>query len=236
MTAQASMFGWNLKRDDWHFAVNQCYEFYDGQEWPRSVGARENTQRKSLNSTPPMSFVMVDKKTDKLVGHGRLCPLLGESQSCWIESVIINNDLRGKGLGRWLMAQLENEARKFGFRKAYLSSENKQAFYAKCGYSACEPVLNVGVNTALFERFNLRRCFSSAFDGSTSSERITGTNSSKPSSSCTSALPSEKSLVSPPPAAASPPPPPPPPLASSLSSGEILKFGSKKTHYMFKIL
>uniref|UniRef100_A0A1I7W3Q4 Uncharacterized protein n=1 Tax=Loa loa TaxID=7209 RepID=A0A1I7W3Q4_LOALO len=163
---------------------SECIELLN-QEWPRSVGARENTQRKSLNSTPPMSFVMVDKKTDKL---------------------------------------------------AYLSSENKQAFYAKCGYSACEPVLNVGVNTALFERFNLRRCFSSAFDGSTSSERITGTNSSKPSSSCTSALPSEKSLVSPPPAAASPPPPPPPPLASSLSSGEILKFGSKKTHYMFKIL
>ncbi|VDK85799.1 unnamed protein product, partial [Onchocerca ochengi] len=143
--------------DDWYFA-----------EWPRSLGARENTLRKSLNSTPPMSFIVIDKKTDKLIGHARLCPLLTVPQSCWIESVIISSDLRGKGLGCWLMNQLENEARKFGFKKIYLSSENKQAFYSKCGYSACEPVLNVGANTVLFERFDLGRCLLPAFNGSIS--------------------------------------------------------------------
>lgn len=63
-----------------------------------------------------MSFVLVDKNT-KLVGHARLCPLPAVSHSCWIESVIIDSNLRGKGLGGWLMAQLEDEARKFGFRK-----------------------------------------------------------------------------------------------------------------------
>ncbi|VDM09212.1 unnamed protein product [Wuchereria bancrofti] len=210
----------------------ECIELLN-QEWPRSVGARENTLRKSLNSTPPMSFIMVDKKTDKLVGHARLCPLLAVSQSCWIESVIINRNLRGKGLGYWLMAQLEDEARKFGFKKAYLSSENKQAFYAKCGYTSCEPVLNVGANTALFERFNLGGYFSSAIDGSTSNERITRTNSSKPSDSCTSALSSEKGLSFSPP---TPPPPPPPFRTSVLSSGEASKFDGKKVHYMFKIL
>uniref|UniRef100_A0A0R3S7F9 N-acetyltransferase domain-containing protein n=1 Tax=Elaeophora elaphi TaxID=1147741 RepID=A0A0R3S7F9_9BILA len=142
---------------------SECIELLN-QEWPRSVGARENTLRKSLNLTPPMSFIMIDKKTDKLMGHGRLCPLLAVPQSCWIESVIICSSLRGKGLGCWLMTQLEDEARKFGFRKAYLSSKNKQGFYVKCGYSSCEPVLNTGANTALFERFNLRNSFSSAFN------------------------------------------------------------------------
>ncbi|VBB31731.1 unnamed protein product [Acanthocheilonema viteae] len=143
----------------------ECIELLN-QEWPRSVGARENTLRKSLNLTPPMSFVVVDKKTDKLVGHARLCPLPAISQSCWIESVIISSNLRGKGLGCWLMAQLEDKARKFGFNKAYLSSKNKQGFYAKCGYSTCGPVFNVGANTALFERFGLGRSFSSAFNES----------------------------------------------------------------------
>uniref|UniRef100_A0A8R1Y3A4 N-acetyltransferase domain-containing protein n=1 Tax=Onchocerca volvulus TaxID=6282 RepID=A0A8R1Y3A4_ONCVO len=142
------------------------------QEWPRSLGARENTLRKSLNSTPPMSFIVIDKKTDKLIGHARLCPLLTVPQSCWIESVIIDSDLRGKGLGCWLMNQLENEARKFGFKKIYLSSENKQAFYSKCGYSACEPVLNVGANTVLFERFDLGRCLLPAFNGSISNRSL----------------------------------------------------------------
>nr|CRZ22607.1 Bm2986 [Brugia malayi] len=210
---------------------SECIELLN-QEWPRSVGARENTLRKSLNSSPPMSFIMVDKKTNELVGHARLCPLLAVSQSCWIESVIIDSNLRGKGLGCWLMAQLEDEARKFGFKKAYLSSENRQAFYAKCGYATCEPVLNVGANAALFERFNLGGYFSSAVDGSTSNERITRINSSKPSNSCVSALPSEKSLLFPPPA----PPPPPPFGISVLSSGEASKFDGKKVHYMFKIL
>ncbi|MCP9258471.1 AMPA receptor subunit GluR3A [Dirofilaria immitis] len=151
---------------------------FDHLEWPRSVGARENTLRKSLNSTPPMSFIMIDKEMDKLVGHARLCPLLAISQSCWIESVIISSDLRGKGLGRCLMAQLEDEAKKFGFK-----SENKQAFYAKCGYLTCEPVFNVGANTALFKRFNL--------------ERFIGTNSSTFNTTCMSAPLFEKDSACP---------------------------------------
>lgn len=48
----------------------------------------------------------------------------------------------------------------FEFFQAYLSSKNKQGFYAKCGYSACEPVFNAGVNAALFERFDLGKFFS----------------------------------------------------------------------------
>lgn len=85
------------------------------------MGARENTLRKSLNLKPPMSFVMVNKKTNKLMGHARLCPLPNASQSCWIESVIIDSNLRGKGLGYRLMAQLEDEAKKFGFKKVSYS-------------------------------------------------------------------------------------------------------------------
>ncbi|CAG9534545.1 unnamed protein product [Cercopithifilaria johnstoni] len=199
------------------------------QEWPRSVGARENTLRKSLNLTPPMSFIVVDKKTDKLIGHARLCPLPAVLQSCWIESVIINSSLRGKGLGCWLMAQLEDEARKFGFRKAYLSSKNKQRFYAKCGYSTCGPVFNAGANAALFERFDLGRSLLLAFNGSCN-DQITQTNSSKHSTSCKPAS-SKKTLAIPPPA-----PPPPPSLTSMLSTGEVIKFGSKQIDYMFKIL
>lgn len=64
-----------------------------------------------------MSLIVVDKSSDKLVAHARLCPLPAEQQGCWVESVIVSRDLRGKGLGRWLMLQLEDEARKHGFMK-----------------------------------------------------------------------------------------------------------------------
>ncbi|VDK71258.1 unnamed protein product [Litomosoides sigmodontis] len=200
----------------------ECIELLN-QEWPRSIGARENTLRKSLNSRPPMSFVLVDRNTKKLVGHARLCPIPAISHSCWIESVIINSNLRGKGLGWWLMAKLEDEARKFGFRKAYLSSKNEQGFYAKCGYSICEPVLNAGANTSLLEKFDLGKFFTSAAFGGSINDRITQTNSSNFSStSCTSTTSSEKSLPLPPPA----PPPPPGPTSALLPSDEILKSGA----------
>ncbi|VDM97752.1 unnamed protein product [Thelazia callipaeda] len=139
----------------------QCIQLLN-QEWPRSVGARENTLRKSLNSIPPLSYVLIDVKSEKLVGHARLCPLPTKPECCWIESVIVSNNLRGRGLGSWLMAQVENEAKKFGFSKVYLSSENKQAFYKKCGYLPCEPVLNVGANATLFKKFGLEQCFAAS--------------------------------------------------------------------------
>lgn len=64
--------------------------------------------------------------------------------------------------------------------------------------------------------------------------RITQTDSSNPSTSCTYVIPSGKSLPLPPLARR----PPPPPILTSvlLSPNEVLKSGSKKVDYMFKIL
>ncbi|VDK58374.1 unnamed protein product [Gongylonema pulchrum] len=95
---------------------------YAVQEWPRSVAARQHSLSKSLNPKPPMSLILIDRTSDKLVGHARLCPLPTEKQACWIESVIIKSDLRGQGLGRWFMAQLEDKAEKYGFTKDYQGS------------------------------------------------------------------------------------------------------------------
>ncbi|KHN72943.1 N-acetyltransferase 6 [Toxocara canis] len=129
------------------------------QEWPRSEASRENSLLKSMNASPPMSFVMVKRNTGRLVGHARLCPLLSDERGCWIESVIVSTDMRNRGLGRIIMQHLENAARNYGFKKCYLSTEDKRPFYEKCGYECCEPVLNAGSNSVLLNNPKLRKLF-----------------------------------------------------------------------------
>uniref|UniRef100_A0A915PSV2 N-acetyltransferase domain-containing protein n=1 Tax=Setaria digitata TaxID=48799 RepID=A0A915PSV2_9BILA len=142
----------------------------------------------------------------------------------------------GKGLGCWLMTQLEDKARKFGFKKAYLSSKDKQAFYAKCGYSACEPVPKVSANKILYERFDLGKYLLSTFNRSAFNEQIAPANTPDRDASRIFDFPSEKNMTIPVPPPLPPPPPPPPSSATSvLPSDQALKSDAKKTHYMFKI-
>lgn len=92
------------------------------------------------SSSLPVSLILFDSISREFVGHARLCRVLERTDACFIESVIIVPESRGKGLGRELMHLIEDYAHRRGFHLAYLTSENKQAFYAKLGYSYCEPV------------------------------------------------------------------------------------------------
>jgi GNAT superfamily N-acetyltransferase len=67
-----------------------------------------------------MSLVLVDVN-GSLIGHARLCPLPLESFAVWVESVAIWKRLRGRGIGKLLMAKLEGWARERKFEKVNYS-------------------------------------------------------------------------------------------------------------------
>ncbi|EPB79615.1 acetyltransferase, GNAT family [Ancylostoma ceylanicum] len=94
----------------------KCIELLN-EEWPRSDGSREHSQAKSCRPTPPMSFLFIEKDTDRLIGHARICLLPNRPTSCWIESVIVAKDLRGQGLGKKLMVAVEAAAKEFAFNE-----------------------------------------------------------------------------------------------------------------------
>ena len=73
---------------------------------------RENSLKRCMKDQPDMSFLLISN--GELVGHVRLCRM-PETSDCWLESVIVNNQLRGKGIGKILMDLVEEKAIGFGF-------------------------------------------------------------------------------------------------------------------------
>lgn len=82
-------------------------------EWKRSFTARAHSLNKS-NSNLPVSLVLVRQsgESPEVVGHSRLCRVLGEEDACFIESVLVIPEERGKGLGRTVMKLTEEYAQK----------------------------------------------------------------------------------------------------------------------------
>lgn len=85
------------------------------KEWSRSYAARENSLKRALNEVPDLSLILITKSDQKLIGHARICILPMNSIGCWVESVIIHDSLRGKGIGKVLMYLVEQKAREFGY-------------------------------------------------------------------------------------------------------------------------
>ena len=121
---------------------SQCVNVLN-DEWPRS----ETWRLRSLDSSRegyPMCLALVKRclKTDQpfVLGHVKLSKIPSKPASVWIESVVIHPDLRGKGIGKYLMLKTEQFCIEQEFRTAYLCTIDKQIFYSKCGYKFCEPV------------------------------------------------------------------------------------------------
>jgi len=145
--------------------TKQCIELLN-EEWPRSSTMRDASVEKSLNETPPMCLVLLDKRNWEVVGHAKLCPLPQNSTKCWVESVVLRRSLRGRGLGRNLMEKVESLAKSLGFSEICLSTTDKRNFYERCSYNVCPPILNFGANSKLFESMNLNRLFRDAGEDS----------------------------------------------------------------------
>jgi len=53
----------------------------------------------------------------------------------WICAFIVREDLRGMGIGRQIISEIEHIAKSFGIETVYLWTEDQMGFYLKLGYS-----------------------------------------------------------------------------------------------------
>ncbi|XP_076056060.1 N-alpha-acetyltransferase 80 [Oratosquilla oratoria] len=113
--------------------------------WPKSRTLRMRSLTVSCDNLPT-SLILLQKNGDKeeLIGHARINTLPRHPEGVWVESVMIRDDLRGKGYGRLLMMKTEEYARAHGFTESYLSTYDQQGFYGKLGYEFCPPVCLYG--------------------------------------------------------------------------------------------
>ncbi|XP_071491803.1 N-alpha-acetyltransferase 80-like [Diadema antillarum] len=216
--------------------TDDCVQLLN-DEWPRSKAARLFSVSKSC-STLPYSLVLVEHE-DTVVGYCRLAKVISDTSSVLVESVVVDKNRRGQGLGRLLMELCERHAFASGYKKMYLCTKDKQDFYQHLGYSFCKAVNTLGAqmletcdclpsetNTSLQEQVS---CASSCSDGSSrfGTKTTVASNFSscgpqaaeKPSSCCENqtqeTAKSQYGEFTSSPSGPPPPPPPPPKLLAS---------------------
>ena len=87
----------------------------------------------------PGRLYLVLLNEEKLVGGIGLAEASVFSDCCEMQKLYLDDNVKGKGLGYKLIDAIENEARKFGYRRIYLETHtNLQAaihIYEKAGYA-----------------------------------------------------------------------------------------------------
>ncbi|XP_076258266.1 N-alpha-acetyltransferase 80 [Rhynchophorus ferrugineus] len=117
--------------------LQKCCDLINS-EWKRSNTARLRSLEASSDKLPTSLILL---KGDILLGHVKLSPLPSVPNSCFVESVVIDNSERGKGYGSLLMAKTEDYCRKtMNISVIYLSTKGQEGFYCKLGYIECMPV------------------------------------------------------------------------------------------------
>lgn len=108
------------------------------EEWKRSDTARLHSLNSSCDQLPTSLILLLDKK---LIGHLKLSVIPSIKNACFVESVVIDNKLRGKGYGSYLMKKAEEHCKQIlNLKSIYLSTHGQEDFYSKLGYTRCEPV------------------------------------------------------------------------------------------------
>jgi N-acetylglutamate synthase-like GNAT family acetyltransferase len=80
-------------------------------------------------------------ESKSVLAHLKLTAIPSMPEACFIESVVVWKRLRGQGIGRNLMSMAEMYCKyNLRLKEVYLSTTDKEEFYAKLGYEPCEPV------------------------------------------------------------------------------------------------
>lgn len=110
-------------------------------------GARFHSLTSSKDSLPTclvltnLSNNSDNSKEPKVLAHLKLTPIPALPFACFIESVVVWKNLRGQGIGRYLMSEAEKYCKcNLKLHEIYLSTTDKEDFYRKLGYEPCEPI------------------------------------------------------------------------------------------------
>lgn len=108
------------------------------REWKRSETARLYSLQNSSDNLPTSLILLEDKR---LIGHLKLSIIPSIKNACFVESVVINPNLRGKGYGKFLMKEAEHYVKNIlNLDTIYLSTKGQEKFYEKLGYNECLPI------------------------------------------------------------------------------------------------
>eukprot|EP01104_Vermistella_antarctica_P006732 TRINITY_DN17439_c0_g1_i1.p1 TRINITY_DN17439_c0_g1~~TRINITY_DN17439_c0_g1_i1.p1 ORF type:complete len:275 (-),score=30.02 TRINITY_DN17439_c0_g1_i1:88-912(-) len=155
-----------------------------------------------------LSEVQRDSSNDSDVGSGA-ADSDGDgsgrsSKEALITSVIVDGALRGMGYGKQVMLSTEQYAQSvLGIDVLYLSTKDKQSFYAHLGYVECGPVTSLGSNKKRLTSGQVS-LLEGAFGGAKKPSALP-TTTPAPQPVTTDVV------VTPPPPSSCPMPPPPPP-------------------------
>lgn len=117
--------------------ISECCKLIN-EEWKRSETARMRSLNSSCDSLPT-NLILVEE--NKVIGHCKLSIIPSENNACYVETVVIQKGLRGKGLGSYLMQKTEEHCKNIlQLSTIYLSTKDKVSFYSKLGYCICEPI------------------------------------------------------------------------------------------------
>ncbi|KAJ8972878.1 hypothetical protein NQ317_015783 [Molorchus minor] len=119
-----------------NYLMDCCHLIND--EWKRSDTARLHSLQNSCDTLPTSLILIKDKK---LIGHLKLSVIPSIKEACFVESVVIEKSLRGKGYGTILMRKAEDYCKScLNIDTIYLSTKGQEQFYSKIGYTECPPI------------------------------------------------------------------------------------------------
>lgn len=117
--------------------TQQCCDLIN-KEWKRSDTARLRSLECSCDNLPTCLILV---QNDRVIGHLKLTPIPNRKHTCFIESVVIDDKMRGQGLGTHLMKWAEEHCRNnLNLNEIYLSTRGQEGFYRKLGYIECPPI------------------------------------------------------------------------------------------------
>lgn len=138
--------------------IHQCEELIDqcitllNSEWPRSYTARLWSLKASRDSLPTSMILVTrtDKYKSRVIAHAKLSPIPADTEAVFLESVVVDQKHRGKGLGRLLMNEVENHSfGVLGSKRIFLSTIDQDGFYLKLGYKFCKAINMFGTRNCI---------------------------------------------------------------------------------------
>lgn len=85
------------------------------------------------------------EKSINVLGHVRLVPVPSDEKACFIESMVVHNDFRGKGVGSFLISEAEKFCEQvLHLKSIYLSTYDSGEFYMKIGFNITSAICVFG--------------------------------------------------------------------------------------------
>jgi len=108
------------------------------------------TRREAGRERLPVSWVALDNRGEALgaVGLAEYDIEERRDRSPWLIGMIVRADLRGRGIGRRLVARLEAWASEHGYRQIWVATGPAAGFYQQCGWEPVETLVRETGETA----------------------------------------------------------------------------------------